>query len=104
MKKAILFSAVDREDYWVNCGIVFAIENDNSYEESYNEIKHKIESPEVIDHIISDMSLEGDLFDNDETYKFKSSKWMYGGVNFTFVNDQNDEVEFKLLADYINIF
>lgn len=43
-KNAILFSKVDREDYWVCGGIVFKVENTGTYEDAYNEIKDKLET------------------------------------------------------------
>ena len=43
-KNAILFSNVDREDYWVSNGLVFKVENTDTYSDAYNEIKEKLES------------------------------------------------------------
>lgn len=102
MKKenAILFSNIDVEDAWVCGGLVFKVNNTDTYEDSYNEIKSKLESDEVINHIIKDRSLLEDLFDGDESYKFVKTSWSMG-LYFIFVNDDGDELEYKMSADYV---
>ena len=99
---AILFSKVDREDYWVTCGLVFKVKNTSFYEDAYNEIKHKIETPEIIEHLIEDRCLLDDLFDGDNTYKFLKTYWN-SGVHFVFINEDENEVEYRLSADFVYV-
>ncbi len=99
-KNAILFSKVDREDYWVCGGIVFKVENTGTYEDAYNEIKDKLETPEMIKHIIEDRCLVDDLFDGDESYKFIRTEWKYG-LYFVFENDEEEILEYRMSADFV---
>jgi hypothetical protein len=99
-KNAILFSRVDREDYWVSSGIAFNVSNTDTYEDAYNEIKEKLETPEMIKHVIEDSCLEDDLFEGDETYKFVKTYWEYG-LFYVFKNEDGDEVEHRFSADFI---
>jgi hypothetical protein len=102
MKKenAILLSKVDREDGWVSGGLVFKVENTSTYEDSYNEIKKVLETDEIINYIIESRHLLDDLFDGDETYKFINTRWK-GNLYFIFRNDNEEEVEYKMSADYV---
>ena len=93
---SILFSSVDREDYWVSSGLCLKVENigKKTCEEIYNEVKSKIETKEVINYVIEDNCLDCDLFDNDETYKFKRTYWDYALV-YEFENNDGDVVDFR---------
>lgn len=93
---SILFSSVDREDYWVSSGLCLKVENvdKKTYEEVYNEVKSKIETKEVIEYVIEDNCLLDDLFNNDKTYKFKKTYWYYA-LFYEFENEDGDTVEFK---------
>lgn len=99
-KNAILFSNVDREDYWVSNGLVFKVENTNTYVDAYNEIKDKLESKEVIDYIIEEACLVDDLFDGDETYKLVKTNYIHK-LFLTFQNSEGEEVEHKMSADFV---
>lgn len=99
-KNAILFSNVDREDYWVSGGIVFKVQNIDTYEGAYNEIKDKIETSEMIKYIIEDRCLLDDLFDNDETYKFVKTYLQYD-LFFVFENIEGEQVEYRMSADFV---
>jgi len=99
-KNAILFSKVDTEDAWVCGGIVFKVSNTATYEGAYNEIKDRLEEPEMIEHIIEDRHLLDDLFDGDETYKFVRTLWRFG-LCFVFENVDGDEKEYKMSADFV---
>jgi hypothetical protein len=99
-KNAILFSKIDREDAWVCGGLVFKVENTDNYEASYNEIKAKLESEEVINHVIEDRCLLDDLFDGDESFKFVRTSWAHA-LYFIFENDEGEEVEYRMSADYV---
>ena len=99
-RNAILFSNVDREDYWVSGGLCFRVNDTETSEGAYNEVKHKLESPEMIEHLIEDRSLLFDLFEEDETYKFKKTDWA-NALYFVFENDNGDEVEHRMSADFI---
>ena len=101
-KNAILFSNVDREDYWVTGGLVFRVENRNNYEDAYNEIKHKLETPEMVQYIIEDRCLLDDLFEGDETYKFKRTYWSYT-LYFQFENSEGEQTEYRFSADFVLI-
>lgn len=96
---AILFSKIDREDAWVCGGLVFKVENTRTYEDSYNEIKAKLETDEVINHVIEDRCLLDDLFDGDESFKFVKTYWD-GGLYFVFEND-DEELSYRMTADYV---
>lgn len=98
-RNAIIFNTVDREDYWVK-GLVFKVKNTNTYEDAYNEVKKKLESPNLVKYIIDDWHLIDDLFDNDETFKFKRTYWQYG-LYFEFENSIGDIVEHKFAADFV---
>ena len=99
-KNAILFSKVDREDAWVCGGIVFKVSNTNTYEEAYNEIKNKLEQPDLISYIVEDECLLDDLFDGDETFKFVRTYWQFG-LFFVFENNQGEEREYRMSADFV---
>lgn len=75
MKNAILFSKIDKEDAWVTQGIVFEVENTNTYEDSYNEIKSKLETDEVINQVVKNGCLLYDLFNGDESFIFMKRLW-----------------------------
>lgn len=99
-KNAILFSKVDREDAWVCGGLVFKVQNTNTYEDSYNEIKSKLETYKVIKHVIENRCLLDDLFDGDESFKFVKTYWNIG-LCFVFENNDGEEVEYRMSADYV---
>lgn len=100
-KNAILFSNVDREDYWVSGGICFKVENTGTYVDAFNEIKHKLETPEMIQYIIDDYSLLSDLFEGDETYKLVTTVWKDFSLVFVFENSEGDTKEHKKSANFI---
>jgi hypothetical protein len=100
---AILFCKVDREDYWVCGGLVFKVNNTNTYIDAYNEIKHKLESPEIINYIIEDRCLLSGLFDDDNTYKFKRTYFNWG-LYFEFENSEGNIVEYDYSANFVSIF
>lgn len=102
-KNAILFSKVDQEDYWVGGGIVFKTDKTSAYKDAYNELKEKLEDPELINHIIEDRCLMDDYFEGDETYKFIKTYWAYA-LFYVFENSEGNQVEYKLTADYVNCF
>jgi len=99
-KNAILFSNVDREDYWVSNGLVFKVENTDTYSDAYNEIKEKLESKEVIDHLIEEACLVDDLFVCDETYKLLKTEYIHS-LYLTFQNDSGEQVEHRMSADFV---
>lgn len=105
MKKrnAILFCNVDREDLYISGGLVFKVQYTEDYEGAYNEIKHKLETPEMIKHIIEDRCLLDDLFDDDETYKFKRTYWGDYRLNFEFENSEGNIVEYNFSAEFVLI-
>lgn len=100
-KNTILFSRVDREDYWVSQGIAFKVKHRETYEGAYNEIKNKLETPEMIQYVIEDSCLESDLFDEDVTFKFHKTSWENYRLVYEFINDDGDIVEHKYAADFI---
>lgn len=102
MKKenAILFSNVDREDYWVSNGLVFKVENTDTYVDAYNEIKEKLESKEVIDYLIEKACLVDDLFEGDEMYKLVKTEYIHR-LYFTFENESGEQVEHRMSADFV---
>lgn len=99
-KNAILFSRVDREDYWVSSGIAFRVSNTNTYEDAYNEIKDQLETPEMVEYVIEDACLRDDLFNHDDTFKFIKTYWTYG-LCYVFQNSDGYEVEHRFSADFI---
>lgn len=99
-KNAILFSYVDREDYWVCNGLVFKVKNTETYEDAFNEIKSKLETPEMIGHIIENGYLEADLFRDDETFKFVKVEYNHG-LNVIFSNSQGEHVYYEMSADFV---
>jgi len=101
-KNAILFSKIDREDAWVCGGLVFKVQNTQTYKDAYNEIKHKLETPEMIKHIIEDRHLLCDYFDDDKTYQFVKTYWSYG-LYFVFENSDGNEVEYRMSNDFVTV-
>ncbi len=99
-KNAILFSKVDREDAWVCGGIVFKVSNTNTYEEAYNEIKNKLEQPDLVNHIVEDRCLLDDLFDGDNSFRFVRTYWQFG-LFFVFENNDGEEKEYRMSADLV---
>jgi len=102
MKNAILFNRIDREDYWVSSGLAFKVKNTDAYEDSYNEIKVRLEDPELIKFIIEDDCLEDGLFEGDDSYAFVKTYWNMGLV-FIFRNSEDIEVEHRYSVDYIYV-
>lgn len=100
MKNAILFSNVDSEDDWILGGLVFKVENTNTYAESYNEIKSKLETPDVIDYVIKTRYLLDGLFDGDTTYRFVNTYWDRG-LHFIFRNSDGTEQNHRMTANYV---
>lgn len=82
---SILFSITDVEDGWVNSGLCFKIDNleKKNYEDCYNELKDKLESPEVVNYVINNVGFDV------ENYEFKSTYWNFGLV-YQFENDEGD--------------
>ena len=101
MKNAILISRIDKEDYWVTGGLVFKVNNTTLYESAYNEIKHLLESNEIINYVIEENCLECDLFDEDATYIFKETSLSYGAICFTFINSDGETVDFKMSVNFV---
>ena len=99
-KNAILFSKIDTEDSWVCNGLVFKVENTNTYEDSYNEIKSKLEAKGVINHVIEDRCLLDDLFNGDESFKFVKTYWS-NGLYFVFENNDGEKLTYRMSADYV---
>jgi len=99
-RNAILFSKVDREDGWVCGGIVFKVVNTKNYQDAYDEVKDKLETPSLVNHIIEKHCLLADLFNYDETFKFVRTYWEFG-LNFVFENSDGDETEYRMCADFV---
>ncbi len=93
MKNSILFSSVDREDYWVS-GICIKVNTSGSYEEMYESVKNILESEKVVKYVIKDNCLREGLFKNDATFKFKRTYWAYALV-YEFENEEGETVEFR---------
>jgi hypothetical protein len=96
INNAILFSKVARKDGWVSNGLVFKVNNTNTYEDSYNEIKDKIETPEIIEYIKHRIELH-----TPENLTFKKTYWYFGSLYFKFETEDEVEYEYKLTADYV---
>lgn len=101
-KNAIMFSKIDREDGWVSLGLVFKVENTKTYEDAYNEIKHKLDTPEMGLFIIEQRDLLYTLFEENKTYKFVNTYWNIG-LYFVFINEHGEELEYKLSADFVYV-
>lgn len=105
-QNAILFSKVDREDNWVTGALVFKVKNTKTYEDSYNELKAKLEDPKLIAHIIDDNCLDADLFldeeeNEDKTFKFKCTSWKNHQLCYEFENSEGYVVEHNFQADHV---
>lgn len=101
MKKAILFSDVDREDGWVCGGMAFSVSS-VTYPDAYNELKAKLESKEIVDLVIENRCLLSDLFNGDTSYRFTKTTFTYR-LTYHFVNSVGDEVECKFSCDFIHV-
>jgi hypothetical protein len=102
-RNAILFSRIDREDAWVCGGLVFKVQNTRAYEDSYNEVKSKLETDEVVNHVIEDRCLLSNLFVGDESFKFIKTYWNRG-LYFVFENNDGEELEYRMSANYVRVF
>jgi hypothetical protein len=102
MRNAILYSRIDREDGWVCGGLVFRVLNTETYEDAYNEVKHKIEHPDTIKMLMEGNYLMDDLFEDDDTYKFVRTYWKMG-LYFVFQNSEQEEAEYRLTQDFVTI-
>lgn len=100
MKKnnGILFSRVDKEDYWVSSSMAFYIGEDKvkdlSYKEMYELLKETLESDKIVDVVMEHNYLECDLFDEDDTYNFVRTYFDYG-LHYEFENSEGAIVTFK---------
>jgi len=54
--------------------VVFPCKNTETFNDAFEELKEKLSSPEVVDFIIDDNCLIDDLFEHDDTFKFKEVK------------------------------
>jgi mRNA-degrading endonuclease YafQ of YafQ-DinJ toxin-antitoxin module len=107
MKKqnAVLLYNVDKEDYWLYNPLVFPIPHEatKTFQESFDMIKEKLQSEEVINYIIDKSSLEDDYFDGDMSpIRLRSVKFD-GVVIFEFENDE-DIIEFTMSIDHTTVF
>lgn len=100
-QNAILFCQVDRDDYWVSGGLVFRT-NGETYEECYKELKQQLEYPDFIAYVIEEYCLLSDLFNHDETYKFKRTSWDSRLV-FEFENSEGNIESLKLAAHRVYV-
>lgn len=102
-RNAISFYTIDREDPNFYGALVFRVNNTKTNQDAYNEIKHKLESPEFIKFFLEEKCLldEEDYFNGDETYKFKSTCWKDYGLYLEFINSENDIVEYRMEAEFI---
>ncbi len=100
---AILFSNIDREDYWVTGGLVFKVDNTDSYEDAYNEVKNKLEAPDMVEYVINDRCLLSDLFEGDTTYKFKRTIWKNYQLYFEFENSEGNVLEYIFSPDFVRL-
>lgn len=99
-KNAILFGVVDREDYWVTGGLVFKVKSTDTYKDAFNEIKHKLEAPEMVEYIIEDRCLFDDLFDGDMTFTFDRVEFSTR-LTYYFKNSEGDEVKYSFSPDFV---
>lgn len=99
-KNAILFCNVDTEDHWVTGGLVFKVDNTDTYREAYEELKDKLESKEVVNYIIENRCLLYDLFDGDDSFKFERTYFEYR-LYYVFKDDCDNEVEFSMSTDFV---
>ena len=103
MKNAILFSKVDREDFWICGGLVFKVSNTKTYIDAYNEIKHLLETKEIVEQVIEDNCLLCDLFKDDESFVFRGTEWSNCRLCFNFMNSQGEDAVFKMSADFVTV-
>ena len=101
-QNAILFCQVDKEDGWVGGGIVFRVSKCGAHVDAYNELKEQLEYPDFIAYVVEEYCLLNDLFDNDETYKFKQTCWE-GKLVFEFENSEGNIVELKLSSHSVYV-
>lgn len=93
---SILFSDVDREDRNVASGLCIKVDEATigmSYRELYNLLKPRLEMKEVVEYVIEDNCLDHELFNYDNTFKFKRTFWDFNLV-YEFENSEGDIVQF----------
>jgi len=107
-KNAILFSQVDKEDFWVSGGLTFPVNHTDTYAGSIEELKPLLESQEMVDHVIEDRCLEeqcqneyeGEFELEWKDFSFKGVRFDYG-LEFVFENEFENEVVAKYSCDYV---
>lgn len=99
-KNSILFSVIDREDYWVSSGLCIPLINEllnKTYPEIYKVLKPTLETEDIVEFVIKDNSLESKLFIYEDgeagNFKFKETRWEYGLV-YVF-EDEYEERTFR---------
>lgn len=105
-KNSILFANTCREDGWIMGALSFKCDPNLSGKETYDFLKDKLESPEIVQYVINDNCLEDDLFnarlielsdDEQETegmiFKFKETVWD-NCLKYVFSTECGEEVTF----------
>ena len=80
-QNALLLSRIDREDYWVSCGLVFPVQKTEYYTETFEEAYQQIKQPEVIKKIRDHYEDE-----DNEFGEFVDVVWNDYGAEFQFEN------------------
>jgi len=108
---AILFSRVDKEDFWVSGGLVFLVDHTDTYEGSVEELKPLLGSQEIIDRAIKDCNLEyacekeygGGSGLEWEDFSFNRVRFVFGRMEFVFENEFENEVIASYSCDYVHL-
>lgn len=95
---------IDREDYWLMGTVILPCENTDTFINAFNELKEKLSSPEIVNFIIEKNCLIDDLFDCDDTFKFKEIKREQYKVMYFFENSEGDIVKKTFQEEFVKIF
>lgn len=102
LENAVLYSRVDREDFWVN-GIAFNVKNTSSYEETFKELKDRLQARNVLEYLESRFCLQEDIFENDDSFRFLRLHHDKTGLYYFFRNSSGEERSLRLQEDYVYI-
>lgn len=95
---------IDREDYWLQACVILPCKNTETFDDAFNELKEKLSSPEVVEYIVNRNYLIDDLFECDDSFKFKEVKREHYRLVYIFENSEGYEVEKTFQEEFVKIF
>lgn len=99
--KALLISKIDREDGWVNDGLVCPVENCDTYQEAIDYLlSDEDRKNSIVNHFLSNRGLIDSLFEYEEPYPpYKVIFVGYSGYKFQIEVELTNEEDQDRFAD-----